>query len=361
MKPTFLPILTLLLLGLCMVQPRDVRAKSSKATAIAQEYIKMGEKLFRLKSYGDAVASFLKASTTLEKDEIDVPPVLYRSIARCYDQMGQIIAALRNYKKFVALVDESNPKYVRAIRDANEATERLQSLLDRTAIQFEVQPDGVQVRIDQRVVGLTPLPLQKVRPGPHQITFHKDGYEPQSTDVSVAPGGTAPVLVNLKQHSAAIEEKEAPVGGLTHPFIVAGLAATGAAAGVAALIYALDGSRIQAGGDEAQQKIDSLIASNSGVPESCRPPFSQPCERYRDLQQAQQQSYDEAAGPFTTALILGTAGSLALITATTLFILGREEAPPPETGTESSATKASLQPVVGIGPSGVLGGVLLHF
>ncbi|MBM4321849.1 MAG: PEGA domain-containing protein [Deltaproteobacteria bacterium] len=151
-------------------QEAATQEAQDRAKGVAQQYIKLGEDLFRQRNHAEAVESFLRAESTLEKAELDVPVVLYRSIARCYDQLGQILAALANYKKFLALSQPTSDQLVRAIREAKDAEARLQRLLDRTSIQLEVKPDGAEVRIDQQVVGRTPLKPLKVAPGPHQVT-----------------------------------------------------------------------------------------------------------------------------------------------------------------------------------------------
>ena len=186
-------------------------AAEEEALAIAQRYVELGEELFRREKYGEAVENFLKAEQTLAEPEIDVPAALYRSIARCYDQLGQLAAALGYYKRFLALAEPSTGRMQQALKDAQDAEHRLETLLDRTAIRFEVDPAGTQITLDRRRVGVSPIEAPvKTPPGPHQITLRATGYEPEFLTVTVKAGAEVPVVVKLRPESPSTPAEPPP-------------------------------------------------------------------------------------------------------------------------------------------------------
>ena len=77
------------------------------ALKVAQKYVLLGQELFKQGDYERAVRSFRDAEVSLDRAEAEVPAALYRSLARCYDQMGQVTAALGYYKKFLNLAPET--------------------------------------------------------------------------------------------------------------------------------------------------------------------------------------------------------------------------------------------------------------
>ncbi len=164
---------------------------------LAKEFAQEGVALFADDRWDEAVEIFREAEKILQEAGLPVPPLVFLAIARCYDQLGQISAATAYYTRFLSAADENDERMEDGIRRAVEAKKRLYSQLDNTALRFAVEPDGVQVRIDRRAVGTTPLEPVKVTPGPHQVTFWAKGYEPASVDVDVAAGAMVPVVVSL--------------------------------------------------------------------------------------------------------------------------------------------------------------------
>ncbi len=205
MRPP-LPALTLALGLLAPALPGPARADDDPPPLEqAQEHIDEGEALFRAGRHAAAARRLLAAEEVLLDAEEEVPPALYWSLARCYDQQGQLEAAMRYYAKFLGLVDASATELKRSVARARDAIERLRARLEQTSLQFEVEPDGAEVRMDRRVLGTTPLDPVQVTPGPHQVTVWAEGYEPASVDLEVAAGTTVPVVLRLVP-----EEEPAP-------------------------------------------------------------------------------------------------------------------------------------------------------
>jgi len=177
---------------------------------VAREHAQKGVALYRQDNYGDAVGHLVAAEKVLVVANLEVPALIYAAMARCYDQLGQATAAMRYYTRFLSVVDAADESLAETVRRAHQAKKRLQTLLDNTALRFEVDPDGAEVRIDRRSAGVTPLDPVKVPPGPHQVTFWARGYEPNSVDVDVAAGATVPVVVTLTRKQKPVQPTPAP-------------------------------------------------------------------------------------------------------------------------------------------------------
>jgi TonB family protein len=62
-------------------------------------------------------------------------------------------------------------------------------------------PSGAVVTVDGAAVGYTPLMSWKLKPGIHKVEVTKDGHEPWSGSVTVAPGKRIRVDAELKPHA----------------------------------------------------------------------------------------------------------------------------------------------------------------
>ena len=177
--------------------------------AIGGSLAKAGAAAFTAaQDYETAARYFKRAEEAYQAGGLDVPSPLYRALARAYDQMGQIAPAYGAYARFLgrarveleeAEAHGGNPDLEKAMRDAEDARTRLKQRLDETALQFQVQPDGTEIKVDRGFIGTSPIEPYPVSPGPHQITFWAPGYEPMSVDADVKAGAVVPVVVSLKE------------------------------------------------------------------------------------------------------------------------------------------------------------------
>jgi len=55
-------------------------------------------------------------------------------------------------------------------------------------LEFETDVAGVEVFIDRQSVGVTPVTVRDVKPGPHRLNMSVPGYEPVSEGIEVQPG-----------------------------------------------------------------------------------------------------------------------------------------------------------------------------
>ena len=199
---------TLLLL---VVVAASAPARAEGPADVARRHAEEGVRLFKQDEYGPAVEHLLEAEKALVQADLEVPPLIFAAIARCYDQLGQIVPAMGYYTRFLSVANRNDRALAETVQRAVQSKKRPQSQLDNTALRFEVTPDGAEVRLDRRTVGRTPLDVLKVNPGPHQVTFWAEGYEPNSVDVDVAAGATVPVVVALvRKRKAAPKPAPAP-------------------------------------------------------------------------------------------------------------------------------------------------------
>ena len=278
----------------------------------AQDDIRRAQRAFRAAEYADALEAFSAAKDTLEGSDLEVPEVIYRSIARCYDQIGDVQGALAYYKRFLALVDPEQEAFADAVRQSKQAVERLASMIERTAIELRVQPDGAMIRIDGRKVGVAPMEPVKVSPGTHQLVVGADGHDSTTLELNVAPGATIPVVVYLHANGGA-RRPQRQVGtddaAALWPAILLGGAATVGAAG--AVLLAMSAADVEAEADDLTAAFDpdsqQWVAARPGV----------------------QAKYDEAASQRTTALVLaaisGAVGGAAIFMA----LGGSDDTPDP--------------------------------
>jgi serine/threonine-protein kinase len=65
------------------------------------------------------------------------------------------------------------------------------------SIYVDTRPSGVEVWLDDRLVGETPMLISEVMPGSHELEFRSDGYRDWTTTVQVDPAQQARVTASL--------------------------------------------------------------------------------------------------------------------------------------------------------------------
>lgn len=169
----------------------DRRAEAEKLAAA-------GELLFEAGKYEDALRQFLDAYALFDPPRFVIPEVIW-NIGRCYEEMGDDETALRYFKEFAQVVKE--PQYrTRADAKVKEVLGRIQATL-----ALDVQPEGVRVTVDGRLVGETPLagPL-RLEPGRHVITFQRDGYRDRTEELTLKARETRALRFALERKVGTI-------------------------------------------------------------------------------------------------------------------------------------------------------------
>jgi hypothetical protein len=83
----------------------------------------------------------------------------------------------------------------------------------RVAIQFTSSPSGAMIRLDGQSSPswLTPLTLDDVAPGPHEVIFTKDGYSAETRRIEIS-ANSSPYHVDLVRETTAVSVSTDPPG-----------------------------------------------------------------------------------------------------------------------------------------------------
>ncbi len=184
------------------------KKRRKKVVKVVQKYVELGESLFHAGDHAEAARMFRKAEQALADAGMDVPAGLYRSVARCHDQAGDVTKALAAYGRFLEAVDSSQPKMTRRIKEANDAVQRLERTLKRTSFKFTVKPASARLIVDGQEIGDVPDAALPVSPGMHTVALSAEGHEPMTLELEVGPGASVPVVATLARLATA--EAEAP-------------------------------------------------------------------------------------------------------------------------------------------------------
>jgi len=150
-------------------------ARAEDDVAAAGQAFARAKKLFQQRDYVNAVAEFKRAYRLKPHHAVQC------SIARCHDRMGQLVEAVRSYKR---CLDEggAESKRVELIRkELKRAEERI------TWVDVVSPGVGGTIYVDGLPVGLTPrrLPLD---PGRHVLEVRREGARPDSITLQTGGG-----------------------------------------------------------------------------------------------------------------------------------------------------------------------------
>jgi len=296
----------------------------------AQGHVREAERLFRLGSYGPAREHFGAALEALQRVDIRAPAALYRSVARCHDQLGEVEAALANYRRFLASARPTSPNMEEAIRRATDAEGRLQRLLDRTALRFDITPREATVRLDGRI--LEPATLAepvRVAPGQHKVEVEAPKHLAQTVTLGVEAGALAPLVVTLLPAPLEPAPLAPPAVGsdpAIRPPRSSGARWGAIGGGGLAVAAAVGGTGLWLRSRSLDEEGDDLLEQGFGSLEAAQ----------RGQTDAQRR-YDSAARHRYLAGGLAAMAGVALAAAAYLWWWGPTESPPPTSVAPSRA------------------------
>jgi hypothetical protein len=159
--------------------------------------------------YDDAIDLYRKAH------DLSGLPVMIFNIAKCQQKKGDVEAARESYRRYLEQGDDPGLKAAaeKALQEMPPPPAQPTSQPARPAPQPE-QPgpatrtdggwvavvadvDGARVALDERLVGVTPLPPIEAAPGRHGVTVLREGYADFATTVVVSAGETVRVDATL--------------------------------------------------------------------------------------------------------------------------------------------------------------------
>jgi len=153
----------------------------------AQTYLLEGETAAKKGDWNAALTAFRKAHDASPSGATQV------RVAGALDELGKVIEAHDAYQ-------EALDKYGSTLfgADKSKAQRRRDELAAEIGrLEVRVNEAEAQVRIDDAIVGASPLPLQRVLAGEHTIKVTKKGFSPTSQTVKVA-GGEAPTTIDIQ-------------------------------------------------------------------------------------------------------------------------------------------------------------------
>jgi len=148
----------------------ELDGPEAEAKDRARELFLQGVAAYRAGKFYEAVEIFLQTQRIYPDNE------LCFNIARAYENLGDVGAALRYYRDYLRQADRPS--------DGEEVRERVrrlsQQLAQRGTQQVSVlsQPEGATVLLDGRPVGITPW-TGETYPGKHRLALRLEGHAAQ--------------------------------------------------------------------------------------------------------------------------------------------------------------------------------------
>ncbi len=231
-----------LFLGMLLL-PGLANAAPSKG---ARAYLQFASRLFRDADYEGALLQLRRAEPMLVGHKKHA--LVLFNIARCHEELGQHVKAMRAYERFMEQPDTD----ARAAR----AQQKIAKLLPLATGQLSVRcdPAGTTLRIDG-LDGSRRCPWKSPRmiAGVYVIHGTASGHEPRSIDARVLPGRVVSSRLNLPKIQAGklVDGPPPPAKASPVPWVVAGAGV--AVIGVGALLHL-----------SAQETRDEANAAGSG-------------------------------------------------------------------------------------------------
>ncbi|MBS2029069.1 MAG: PEGA domain-containing protein [Deltaproteobacteria bacterium] len=207
----------------------------------AKAHFKAGTDAYRKADYTTAIHEFDAAYQARPAG------VLRYNIAQCYEKLGDIPSALRNYHLYLRETPNAEDKATVETAIAN-----LEKRLQQKGVQQLVvysEPSGATVSVDGVSHGASPMSVE-LAPGQHEVKVEAPGFAPdtrkvtiaadRSLELSVALHATADLTPRADAHPE--EKHDGPAGGLNqnvspephrvYTWVAAGVAAAAIAGGV---------------------------------------------------------------------------------------------------------------------------------
>jgi hypothetical protein len=232
----------------------------------ARAVFRQGVELFREGNSEAAVAEFRKAYRLAPSYRI-----LY-NIGQAYSELHDYVNALRTLQQYLA---DGGVDIAPERREEVEAfNEKLASRIARLDIDANI--DGAEIRVDDLVLGLSPLPLVvSVNSGARRITAVKSGYRSAVRLVTVAGGDTVKVVLMLEEGAPApiryapsqalIGESQSVKKAPTHSKSRIALTVSVVAAGACAVGAAVFGTLALSAKHDFDKELNTYPTSNSRV------------------------------------------------------------------------------------------------
>lgn len=191
-------------------------------TQAAKKYFQWAQNLYKQARYSEAIGKFEEAY------RLKPHPTIFFNIGRCYEQLGDINKALKNYREYLRIVPDAKDREL--VTDAISNLERRLREQGVQHLSVLSDPTGARSSVDGKYVGLTPLAIE-LPPGNHRLTLAKEGYDTvekgfvlsadKSMELEVAlklqapaaPPTPPPAVATSAQPKTAVEPVKSSTGG----------------------------------------------------------------------------------------------------------------------------------------------------
>jgi tetratricopeptide (TPR) repeat protein len=180
----------------------ELDGPEAEAKDRARELFLQGVAAYRAGKYYEAVEIFLQTQRIYPDTQ------LCFNVARAYENLGNVGAALRYYRDYLRQADRPS--------DGDEVRERVrrlsQQLAQRGVQQLSVlsQPEGATVLLDGRPVGITPW-TGETYPGKHRLALTLDSHAAQEQIVELDAYAARDVSLVLVPQPRALPKAPPPL------------------------------------------------------------------------------------------------------------------------------------------------------
>ncbi len=171
-------------------------------TQAAKKYFQWAQNLYKQARYAEAIGKFEEAY------RLKPHPTIFFNIGRCYEQLGDINKALKNYREYLRIAPDAKDREL--VTDAIANLERRLKEQGVQHLSVLSDPTGVRVSVDGKYMGLTPLAIE-LPPGNHRLTLTKDGFDTVEKGIVLSAEKSMEVEISLKAQVAAPPPPPPPV------------------------------------------------------------------------------------------------------------------------------------------------------
>lgn len=169
--------------------------------AVAREAFVKGQGLYSAGKYKDALAKFEESFAAKPH------PATVFNIARCQDQLGDLVRAMTSYKEYLRQSPQAT--------DADEVATAIASIEQRLQKQgtqhllVYAEPAGARVSVDGKDIGTSPASTS-ISPGSHKVTIAAPGFDPYERAFAMSATRSMELTVSLRA-SAVVAVKQPDV------------------------------------------------------------------------------------------------------------------------------------------------------
>ncbi len=276
-------------IALATTAPTSTLAAGDDASTIATQddpvaLFKLGKQLYANGKYDDSYRAYKKAYGL--KPGYDIAA-----------NLGNVEVKLGKHTDAVAHLQWALDNLPPSLPERASKVKRLEELLEKAGehvaiYRFSVKPDEAELRIDDKLIGTTPLRhVVGLTPGSHEMVIQKSGYTPHTETLRAKAGASETMSVSLsKSTSSPGTEPDDGDAGPSIPMIVvgAGVGLGAIAAGVGLMVVSTNK------GDERA----SLTAQLGNKDNACVEPTSNSstCDQIADLSDQEQTFFGTGVG-----------------------------------------------------------------